>query len=94
MRFNNFWSYRSILLSGGFFKSVLNSRRNLIAAGEERPLPAGPYMAELDITYQCNLRCRMCQRWRPWQRRCWQTSRVSGRAHGDEQRKRLGWRRW
>lgn len=63
MRFNNFWSYRSILLSGGFFKSILNSRRNLIAAGEERPLPAGPYMAELDITYQCNLRCRMCQRW-------------------------------
>ncbi|MCK7512427.1 MAG: radical SAM protein [Desulfobacterales bacterium] len=26
-------------------------------------MPAGPYMAELDITYQCNLRCRMCQRW-------------------------------
>jgi len=28
------------------------------------PLPAGPYMAELDITYRCNLSCRMCQRWR------------------------------
>jgi MoaA/NifB/PqqE/SkfB family radical SAM enzyme len=63
MRFHNFWSYRSILLSGGFLKSVLSSRRNLIAAGDDRPLPAGPYMAELDVTYQCNLRCRMCQRW-------------------------------
>jgi MoaA/NifB/PqqE/SkfB family radical SAM enzyme len=63
MRFHNFWSYRSILLSGGFLKSVLNARRNLIAAGSNRPLPAGPYMAELDVTYQCNLRCRMCQRW-------------------------------
>ena len=63
MRFNNFWSYRSILLSGGFLKSVLNSRRNLVAAGDDRPLPAGPYMAELDVTYRCDLRCRMCQRW-------------------------------
>jgi MoaA/NifB/PqqE/SkfB family radical SAM enzyme len=26
-------------------------------------MPAGPYLAELDITYQCNCRCRMCQRW-------------------------------
>lgn len=63
MRFNNFWSYRRILLSGGFLKSIRNSRRNLIAADGDRALPAGPYMAELDITYRCNLRCRMCRRW-------------------------------
>ena len=53
-----------MLLSKGFAKSLWNSRKNLVADRNRLPLPAGPYMAELDITYQCNLRCRMCQRWR------------------------------
>jgi AdoMet-dependent heme synthase len=52
-----------MLLSRGFAKSLWNSRKNLLADQYRLPLPAGPYMAELDITYQCNLRCRMCQRW-------------------------------
>ncbi len=63
MRFNNFWCYRHILVSRGFAKSLWNSRKNLLADRNRLPMPAGPYMAELDITYQCNLRCRMCQRW-------------------------------
>ena len=64
MRFNNAWRYRNILFSKGFVSAVLNARRNVV--GYERSLrPSyGPYMAELDITYQCNCRCRMCQRWR------------------------------
>jgi MoaA/NifB/PqqE/SkfB family radical SAM enzyme len=53
-----------MLLSKGFAKSLWHSRNNLIADQNRLPLPAGPYMAELDITYQCNLRCQMCQRWR------------------------------
>jgi MoaA/NifB/PqqE/SkfB family radical SAM enzyme len=53
-----------MLLSKGFAKSLWNSRKNLVADRNRLPLPAGPYMAELDITYQCNLRCQMCQRWR------------------------------
>lgn len=53
-----------MLLSRGFAKSLWNSRKNLVADRNCLPLPAGPYMAELDITYQCNLRCQMCQRWR------------------------------
>lgn len=53
-----------MLLSKGFAKSLWNSRKNLVADQNRLPLPAGPYMAELDITYQCNLRCQMCQRWR------------------------------
>ena len=52
-----------MLLSRGFAKSLWSSRKNLLADQNRLPLPAGPYMAELDITYQCNLRCRMCQRW-------------------------------
>ena len=64
MRFNNFWTYRRILFSRGFASAVWHSRKNLIADEQRRPLTAGPYMAELDITYQCNCRCRMCQRWK------------------------------
>jgi MoaA/NifB/PqqE/SkfB family radical SAM enzyme len=64
MRFNNFWTYRRILFSRGFASAVWHSRQNLIADGHSRRLAAGPYMAELDITYQCNCRCRMCQRWK------------------------------
>jgi MoaA/NifB/PqqE/SkfB family radical SAM enzyme len=43
---------------------VWHSRQNLIADEQSRPLKAGPYMAELDVTYQCNCRCQMCQRWK------------------------------
>ena len=64
MRFNNAWCYRSILLSKGFFSAIWHARRNVIAYEHKLPPFAGPYMAELDITYQCNCRCRMCQRWR------------------------------
>lgn len=64
MRFNNFWTYRRILFSRGFASAVWHSRQNLIADEQNRPLAAGPYMAELDITYQCNCRCQMCQRWK------------------------------
>ena len=41
-----------------------HSRQNVLAYLQQRPLQAGPYMAELDITYQCNCRCQMCQRWK------------------------------
>ncbi|MGD8990612.1 MAG: radical SAM protein [Desulfobacterales bacterium] len=63
MRFNNFWDYRRILFSRGFASAVWQSRKNVLANGQGRPLNAGPYMAELDITYRCNCRCQMCQRW-------------------------------
>jgi MoaA/NifB/PqqE/SkfB family radical SAM enzyme len=63
MRLNNFWCYRRIIFSKGFASAVWNSRKNAVAYNQERPLKAGPYMAELDITYQCNCRCQMCQRW-------------------------------
>ena len=68
MRFNNFWCYRRILFSKSFAATVLNSRRNVIAYEQGRPPGAGPYMAELDITYQCNCRCQMCQRWKDLRR--------------------------
>lgn len=64
MRFNNFWDYRRILFSKGFASAVRQSRKNVLAYGQSRPLVAGPYMAELDITYRCNCRCQMCQRWK------------------------------
>ena len=63
MRLNNFWCYRRILLSKGFAAAVWNARKNVVADNQKNPLTAGPYMAELDITYQCNCRCQMCQRW-------------------------------
>jgi len=52
-----------MLLTKGFAKSLWKSRKNLAADERGLPLPAGPYMAELDVTYRCNLQCRMCQRW-------------------------------
>lgn len=64
MRFNNFWDYRRILFSRGFASAMWHSRKNVLAYGRGRPLAAGPYMAELDITYHCNCRCQMCQRWK------------------------------
>jgi MoaA/NifB/PqqE/SkfB family radical SAM enzyme len=63
MRLYNVWCYRNMLLSRGFAKSLWKSRKNLAAVANGHPLPAGPYMAELDVTYRCNLQCRMCQRW-------------------------------
>ena len=63
MRFNNFWDYRRILFSKGFASAVWHSRKNVLAYGQGRPMAAGPYMAELDVTYRCNCRCQMCQRW-------------------------------
>jgi len=57
-----------MLLSKGFAKSLWRSRKNLAADQNGLPLPAGPYMAELDVTYRCNLQCRMCQRWRDLRR--------------------------
>lgn len=63
MRIHNPWSYRRLLLSRKFAQSVWNARRNLAAIARGRPLPAGPYLAELDVTYRCNLKCRMCRRW-------------------------------
>ncbi len=64
MRFNNLWCYRRILFSKNLIPTILKSRRNIIAYELGRPMEAGPYMAELDITYRCNCRCEMCQRWR------------------------------
>jgi MoaA/NifB/PqqE/SkfB family radical SAM enzyme len=64
MRFNNFWTYRRILFSKGFASALWHSRQNLLAHEQDRPQAASPYMAELDITYQCNCRCQMCQRWK------------------------------
>ena len=63
MRFNRFWRYRRFLLSPRFAVAVWRSRGNLLAATRSRRLAAGPYLAELDITYRCNCRCLMCQRW-------------------------------
>jgi MoaA/NifB/PqqE/SkfB family radical SAM enzyme len=63
MRFNNFWTYRRIILSQNFFRAARSSRRNVLSDKIGQLPPFGPYMAEFDITYQCNCRCRMCQRW-------------------------------
>jgi AdoMet-dependent heme synthase len=43
--------------------ALARSRRNIIAARRGHTLSAGPFMAELDVTYRCNCRCEMCQRW-------------------------------
>jgi MoaA/NifB/PqqE/SkfB family radical SAM enzyme len=63
MRFNNFWSYRRIIFSKNFLRTLWYSRSNVLADKKDCMPPAGPYMAEFDVTYQCNCRCRMCQRW-------------------------------
>ncbi len=64
MRFNNIWCYRPILATKGFLRALRHSRRNLVAYDRGSPPKFGPYMAELDVTYRCNCRCHMCQRWR------------------------------
>ena len=64
MRFSNFWGYRRIWFSKSFASALWHSRQNLLAYGQGRPLAAGPYMAALDVTYRCNCRCQMCQRWK------------------------------
>jgi len=63
VRYYNFWCYRRILFTKGFIKTVWQARKNVLADNDGSPPPAGPYLAELDITYRCNCRCRMCQRW-------------------------------
>ncbi|MDJ0782063.1 MAG: radical SAM protein [Desulfosarcinaceae bacterium] len=63
MRFNNFLAYSRIICSSGFLNAVRATRRNVLAAERGEAPPHGPYMAELDITYRCNCRCQMCQRW-------------------------------
>ncbi|NIQ37534.1 MAG: radical SAM protein [Proteobacteria bacterium] len=63
MRFNRFWPYRRMLLSGRFVGALWRSRRNIVATNRGRPPASGPYMAELDVTYRCNCQCQMCQRW-------------------------------
>ncbi len=63
MRFNNFRTYQRIWLSKRFISSLWRSRHNIIAAGSGLPPLTGPFMAELDVTYRCDCRCQMCQRW-------------------------------
>jgi len=63
MRFNNLWCYRHIIFSRRFLRTVWRSRQNVLADGRGESPESGPYMAEFDITYRCNCRCRMCQRW-------------------------------
>jgi MoaA/NifB/PqqE/SkfB family radical SAM enzyme len=63
MRLNNFWTYRRILCTGGFLSALRHARQNLAAARRGDSPPFGPFMAELDVTYRCNCRCSMCQRW-------------------------------
>ena len=63
MRFNNLWCYRHIIFSKRFLRTLWHSRQNVLADDRGDSPQAGPYMAEFDITYRCNCRCRMCQRW-------------------------------
>ena len=63
MRLRHIGCYYHILLTKQFIRTLWHSRRNVIADTNDLPPPAGPYMAEFDITYRCNCRCRMCQRW-------------------------------
>ncbi len=63
MRLNHIGCYHHIMLSRQFLRTIWHSRRNALADSKGQPPPAGPYMAEFDITYRCNCRCRMCQRW-------------------------------
>jgi len=63
MGLKRLWRYRRILFSPRFAASVWFSRKNISASGRDLPPVAGPYMAELDVTYRCNCCCRMCLRW-------------------------------
>jgi MoaA/NifB/PqqE/SkfB family radical SAM enzyme len=78
MRLNNFWTYRRILLNRGFLRALRHSRQNLTSARRGGLLPSGPFMAELDVTYRCNCRCTMCQRW--------QDARTEGLTPADYER--------
>ena len=63
MRFTRFWLYRQTMGSHRFAKALWLSRQNITAVNRGRPPVSGPFMAELDVTYRCNCKCRMCQRW-------------------------------
>ncbi|MFO7706568.1 MAG: radical SAM protein [Desulfobacterales bacterium] len=63
MRLNNFWTYHRILLNRGFLRALCRSRQNLKSSRRGDSPAYGPFMAELDVTYRCNCRCTMCQRW-------------------------------
>jgi MoaA/NifB/PqqE/SkfB family radical SAM enzyme len=63
MKFNKFWRYRRIILSRQFAVALWRARQNVISATLGNRPADGPHMAELDVTYQCNCRCQMCQRW-------------------------------
>ena len=63
MRLNNLWAYHRLLLSKRFMASLWRSRQNLFAESYGLSPVTGPYMAELDVTYRCDCRCQMCQRW-------------------------------
>jgi MoaA/NifB/PqqE/SkfB family radical SAM enzyme len=63
LQFNNFWVYRRILFSRRFISSLRRSRQNILLERSGLPPVSGPYMAELDVTYRCDCRCWMCQRW-------------------------------
>jgi AdoMet-dependent heme synthase len=63
LNFNNYWTYRRIWFSKRFLSSLWLSRKNILAARQGLSPAAGPYMAELDVTYRCHYRCQMCQRW-------------------------------
>ena len=78
MRLNNFWTYRRLLLTRGFLRALRCSRQNLKSSRQGLPPAAGPFMAELDVTYRCNCRCTMCQRW--------QETRPDGLAAADYER--------
>jgi len=64
MRYNGFMPYRRVLMSRGFFSALSRSRQNVLAQAIGLPPPSGPFMAELDVTYRCDARCRMCERWK------------------------------
>jgi len=68
MRFTNFYPYRHILFSRRFPAALWRSRRNILSDVYGLPLPFGPFMAELDVTYRCDARCRMCERWKDQRR--------------------------
>ncbi len=75
MRLNNFWTYRGLLCNRRFLGALRHAWQNLDAARRGDPPPFGPFMAELDVTYRCNCRCTMCQRW--------QDARPDGLRPGD-----------
>lgn len=63
MRFNNVWPYRRILFTRKFIASLWRSRQNIVSNHRGNAPPAGPFMAELDVSYRCNCCCEICQRW-------------------------------